>query len=124
MAGGERRRRASSGQATVLGLPWLQWRDFARGTGGASAVEDVDGPPEPSSEPDEETDGEGDPSAAQPVAGSSKRMSWPVREIWRRRSDAASRPTDGVGGWFQLRWWKRKRKECEADENDDVETRD
>jgi drug/metabolite transporter (DMT)-like permease len=115
VAGGERWRRASSGQATVLGVPWSQWRDFARGTRGASAIEGVEAPPELSSEPDDETDGEAGSSAA----GGSKRTRWALREIWGRRNDDASRPMDGVGGWFQLRWWKRKRKEPEVNERDD-----
>ena len=121
--GGGRRTRASSGQSTVLGVPWLPWRDFGNVWRGAAVVEGIDVPPEPSSEPDEETDGEPESSAA---AGSgSKRASWAGRETWsRRRSDAPSQPRDGVGGWFKLKWWKRKRKEPEADERDGVETRD
>jgi len=122
VAGGERRRRASSGQAAVFGVPWLQWRDFASGTGGASAVEGMEEPPELFSEPDE-TDGEaGSSSSATAPAGGNKRASW--MDTWGRKSDAASRPMDGVGGWFQLKWWKRKRKDPEADERDGFETSD
>jgi hypothetical protein len=118
-------RRASSGHATALSVPWFQWRDFASGTGGASAVEGVEEPPEPFSEPDE-TDGEAESSssAAPAPAGGSKRASWLMRETWRRRSDTASRPRDGVGGWFQLKWWKRKRKDPEAEERNGVESSD
>jgi hypothetical protein len=84
----------------------------------------VEEPPEPFSEPDE-TDGEAESSASAAAAGGNKRTSWLVREPWgRRRSDITSRPKDGVGGWFQLRWWKRKRKDPEADEGDGAESRD